>query len=314
MKPCIYIDGAAGTTGLEIHGRLGGRDDIELLQISESERKDLSARTQLLNEVDVAVLCLPDEAARDAVARIRNPAVRVLDASTAHRISPGWTYGLPELEPGQRIAIREAKRVSNPGCYPTGFLALVRPLVRAEVIPSDFPLAVNAISGYSGGGKAMIEEFKNESSPRYTHSVVRSYALTLSHKHVPEMQMQAGLAHPPLFAPYVGRFYRGMIVEVPLQLWALRGNPNPAGIHNILEDAYAREPVIEVAPRDEIPATLDAEMLKNSDRMKLFVFGNERMGQVRLVAVLDNLGKGASGAAVQNINIMLGLPETAGLQ
>jgi N-acetyl-gamma-glutamyl-phosphate reductase len=314
LKPRIYIDGAAGTTGLEIRDRLGRRHDIELLRISENDRKDLGARAQLLNEADIAVLCLPDEAAREAVASIRNSAVRVLDASTAHRTTPGWIYGFPELETGQRSALREASRVSNPGCYPTGFLALVRPLVRGGIIPPDFPLTVNAVSGYSGGGRAMIAEFENEASPRFTHSVVRSYALNLSHKHVPEMQKYAGLAHSPLFAPSVARFYRGMMVEVPLQLWALPGHPSPASIRDRLVEAYAQEALIEVAPRENAPAMLDAEMLKGSDRMKLFVFGNEETGQARLIAVLDNLGKGASGAAVQNLNIMLGLPETVGLR
>jgi N-acetyl-gamma-glutamyl-phosphate reductase len=313
LKPRIYIDGAAGTTGLEIHSRLAGRNDIELLQISESKRKDLAARAQLLNETDIAVLCLPDDAAREAVASIRNPAVRVLDASTAHRTAPGWAYGFPELRPRQRQAIREARRVSNPGCYPTGFLALVGPLLRAGIIPADFPLTVNAVSGYSGGGRAMIEEFESESSERYTDCVVRSYALNLSHKHVPEMQTHAGLARPPLFAPSVGRFYRGMIVEVPLQLWALPAGPTPTMIRVILAEAYAQEPLVDVEPVGDTPATLDAEMMKNSDRMKLFVFGNEKTGQARLVALLDNLGKGASGAAVQNLDIMLGLPETTGL-
>lgn len=313
MKPRIYIDGAAGTTGLEIHDRLSRRHDIELLRISESDRKNLSARTRLLNEADIAVLCLPDAAAREAVASIRNSAVRVLDASTAHRTASGWTYGFPELETGQRAALREAPRVSNPGCYPTGFLALVRPLVRAGIIPSDFPLTVNAVSGHSGGGRAMIEEFENEESPRFTRSAVHSYALSVSHKHVPEMQKHANLAHPPLFAPSVGRFYRGMIVEVPLQLWALPGHPTPASIREVLAQAYAQEALIDVAPREDAPAMLDAEMPKGSDRMKLFVFGNEETRQARLIAVLDNLGKGASGAAVQNLNIMLGLPETVGL-
>jgi N-acetyl-gamma-glutamyl-phosphate reductase len=314
LKPRIYIDGAAGTTGLEIHERLSRRPDIELLRISENDRKDLGVRTQLLNEADIVVLCLPDAAAREAVASIRNSTVRVLDASTAHRTSPGWTYGFPELETVQRAALREAPRVSNPGCYPTGFLALVRPLLRAGLVPPDFPLTVNAVSGYSGGGRAMIEEFENEASPRFTRSVVRSYALSLSHKHVAEMQKHADLAHPPLFAPSVGRFYRGMIVEVPLQLWALPGHPTSATIREALAAAYAEEGVIEVEPPGEAPATLDAEMLKGSDRMKLFMFGNDETRQARLIAVLDNLGKGASGAAVQNLNIMLGLPETAGLR
>lgn len=314
MKPRIYVDGAAGTTGLEIQDRLRDRNDIELLLISGSERKDLRARARLLNEADVAVLCLPDEAAREAVASIENPAVRVLDASTAHRTAPGWTYGFPELEPDRRSALRAASRVSNPGCYPTGFLALVRPLMRAGIIPPDFPLTVNAVSGYSGGGRAMIEEFEDGASPRFTTAAFRSYALSLSHKHIPEMHKHAGLSHPPLFAPGVGRFYRGMMVEVPLQLWALPGRPAAAQIHNVLAETYAGEPLIDVEPLECVPPVLDAEMLKGSDRMKLFVFGNRETGQARLVALLDNLGKGASGAAVQNLNIMLGLPETAGLR
>jgi N-acetyl-gamma-glutamyl-phosphate reductase len=314
LKARIYIDGAAGTTGLEIRDRLSSRKDIELLCIADRERKDQAARARLLNESDIAVLCLPDEAAREAMAGIKNPDVRILDASTAHRTAQGWVYGFPELEPDQRTSLRYASRVSNPGCYPTGFLALVRPLVRSGLIPPDFPLTAHAVSGYSGGGRPMIEEFENESSPRFTRSIFRNYALGVSHKHIPEMQKHAGLAHPPLFAPAVGRFYRGMIVEVPLQLWALPRQPSPAAIRDVLAEAYAQEPLIDAEPPEESRVTMDAEMLKGSDRMKLFVFGNEQTRQARLVAVLDNLGKGASGAAVQNLNIMLGLPEAAGLR
>lgn len=311
-KPLVYVDGAAGTTGLEIRSRLEQRPDLELLVLSGEERKDPVARHRVLNEADIAVLCLPDEAARHAVDAIENPAVRVLDASTAHRTDSHWVYGLAELEPGRRDAIADAALVSNPGCYPTGFLALVRPLVRAGTIPGDFPLTVNAVSGYSGGGKAMVEEFENEDSPNFTHAVVRSYALTLVHKHVPEMQLHSGLAHPPVFAPSVGRYYRGMMVEVPLQLWAIPRRPTASNLHETLAEAYESEELISVAPREYSAATLDAELLKNTDRMMLFVFGNDK--QARLVAVLDNLGKGASGAAVQNLNLMLGLPETAGLR
>jgi N-acetyl-gamma-glutamyl-phosphate reductase len=267
---------------------------------------------------------------------VENPAVRIIDASTAHRVAADWAFGFPELDPGQRERIGVAKRVSNPGCYSTGFLALVRPLVRAGVIPAEFPLTVNAISGYSGGGKAMIEEFEARDSPRYVETVVRTYGLTLAHKHVPEMQKHARLAHPPLFAPTVGRFYRGMLVEVPLQLWALPGNPTVFDLHRTLSEAYRGERLVEVAPFDAplealkahregrpvmpktlestVPVqTLDAELLKLSNGMKLFVFGNDKTQQARLVAVLDNLGKGAAGAAVQNLNLMLGLPETRGL-
>jgi len=316
LKPLIYVDGGAGTTGLEIVARLRERDDLSLVLLSDSKRKDFEARSQALNEADIAILCLPDEAAREAVAAIRNQSTRVLDASSVHRISANWTYGFPELEANRREAIAEAGRVSNPGCYATGFLGLVRPLVRAGVIPPAFPLSVNAISGYSGGGKMMIAEFENADSHHYTKGVARTYALTLAHKHVPEMQLHAGLAHPPVFAPTVARFYRGMIVEVPLQLWALPGSPSILAIHRILSDAYADHPLMEVAELESsrAMAALDPELLSRSDRMKLFVFGNEKREQVRLVAVLDNLGKGAGGAAVQNLNVMLGMPETRGLR
>lgn len=314
MKPSIYIDGAAGTTGLEIRERLAQRDDIAIVSLAGHERKDMTARARALNDADVAILCLPDDAAREAVACIENPRVRVLDASTAHRAAEGWIYGFPELKSGQRAAIAGAGRVSNPGCYATAFLALIRPLIRTGIVPADFPLTVSGVSGYSGGGKAMIEEFENEASPRFTRSVVRTYALSLAHKHVPEMQAHAGLVHPPLFAPSVGRYYRGMLVEVPLQLWALPGRPSTSAIHGALAGSYADEVLVEVEPQGVTPATLDAQMLGGSDRLKLFVFGNDQTQQARLVAVLDNLGKGASGAAVQNLNLMLGLPETTGLQ
>jgi N-acetyl-gamma-glutamyl-phosphate reductase len=315
MVAKIFIDGAAGTTGLEIRERLAGRRDVELVQLSDAERKDTHARAHALNQSDLVILCLPDEAARQAVGLIENNAVRVIDASTAHRTAPGWVYGFPELDADQRGKIAKAARVANPGCYPTGFLALVAPLVRAGIIPKDFPLTVNAVSGYSGGGKAMIEEFENKKSPAYVETVSRIYALTLAHKHVPEMQIHAGLAHPPVFAPSVARYYRGMIVEVPLQLWALPGKPTTASLLGVLEEAYRDEALIELGTlMDTMTAkSLDAEMLKLTNGMKLFVFGNDKTGQARLVAVLDNLGKGAGGAAVQNMNIMLGLPETEGL-
>jgi N-acetyl-gamma-glutamyl-phosphate reductase len=315
MSAKVFIDGGAGTTGLEIRERLTGRGDLALIQLSGNDRKDLGARAKALNEADAVILCLPDAAAREAVGLIENPSVRVIDASTAHRTAPGWVYGFPELAPDQRTRIAAATRVSNPGCYPTGFLALVRPLVMAGIVPAGFPLTVNAVSGYSGGGRAMIEEFEDKSSPSYVETVVRGYGLTLAHKHVPEMQLHAGLAHPPVFAPFVGRFYRGMIVEVPLQLWALPGKHKADALHAVLHNAYQGEPLIEVATLAEARTlkTLDAELLKNRNGMKLFVFANEGTEQVRLVAVLDNLGKGASGAAVQNLNLMLGLPETTSL-
>jgi N-acetyl-gamma-glutamyl-phosphate reductase len=311
----VFIDGAAGTTGLEIRERLQGRAELKVVQISEAERKDVRARARALNEAELVILCLPDDAAREAVGLIENRHVRVIDASTAHRTAPGWTYGFAELEPDQRAKLAASKRVSNPGCWATGFVALMRPLVRAGVVPADYPVSVNGISGYSGGGKSMIEEFERKDSPAYVETVARSYALTLSHKHIPEMQKWVGLSHPPVFAPMVGRFYRGMLVEVPLHAWALPGKPAMARFHDVMAQAYRGEKLVEVVSLEggSKNISLDAETLKGTNRMKLFVLGNDKCGQVRLIAMFDNLGKGAGGAAVQNLNIMLGLPETAGL-
>jgi len=315
MAAKIFIDGAAGTTGLEIRERLAGRGDIALISLGEAERKDSRARRKALNDADLVILCLPDEAAREAISLIDNPATRVIDASTAHRIADGWAYGFAELEPDGYAKIAGAKRVGNPGCWATGFLALARPLVRDGLVPSDFPLTVHGISGYSGGGKSMIEEFEKKDSPAFDETVQRGYALGLSHKHIPEMTRHAGLKYAPLFAPSVARFYRGMLVELPLQLWALPGKPKADDLHAALAKAYWGRPLIEVASPDEAAGlkVLDAEMLAGSNRMKLFVFANEAAGQARLVAAFDNLGKGAGGAAVQNLNIMLSFPETTGL-
>ena len=311
----VFIDGAAGTTGLEIRERLSGRREFSLVQLSDADRKDTRARSAALNAANIVILCLPDEAAKQAVGLIENNGVRVIDASTAHRTAAGWVYGFPEFEPGQYERIAQASRLSNPGCYPTGFLALVRPLIRAGLVPANAALSVNAVSGYSGGGKAMIEEFEKRDSPVYVETVVRSYALTLAHKHVPEMRIHAGLDHAPVFSPNVGRYYRGMIVDVPLQLWSLPKKPKPAELHEVLVEAYRGRPLVEVAGLGEGASlkTLDAELLKNTNKLRLYVFANEKSEQARLVAVLDNLGKGASGAAVQSLNLMLGLPETTGL-
>ena len=314
-KSKIFIDGAAGTTGLEIRERLSPRPELELLVLSDAERKDAAARKRMLNAADLVILCLPDEAAKEAVSLIDNPDVRVVDASTAHRVAPGWTYGFAELEKDGAAKIAAAKRVSNPGCWSTGFLALVRPLVRAGLLPADYPVTVHGVTGYSGGGKSMIEEFEKPDAPHYVETVQRSYALGLGHKHIPEMTRHAGLTQAPLFSPNVARFYRGMLVEVPLQLWSLPGAPKPADIHAALADAYAGKALISVAGLAEAAElkVLDAEILSGTNLLKLFVFANEKAGQARVVAAFDNLGKGAGGAAVQNMNLMLGLPETSGL-
>ncbi len=311
----VFIDGEAGTTGLQIRERLEGRRDLTLVSIAPDKRKDADARRALLNSVAVVILCLPDEAAKQAVALIENADVKVIDASTAHRVAPDWTYGFPEMAKGQRAKIAASKRVSNPGCYPTGFIALVRPLLESDplLLAWDHAVCVNAVSGYSGGGKAMIAEFEDQTSPNFTQAPFRIYGLTQRHKHVPEMQEHAGLFAPPLFAPSVGRYRQGMIVEAPLHLWELPGHPKRADIHAVLAERYRGERFVEVASLPEADAikSLDPERLNGTNRMKLFVFGNDE--QVRLVALLDNLGKGASGAAVQNLNLMLGLDEGAGL-
>jgi N-acetyl-gamma-glutamyl-phosphate reductase len=316
MVPKVFIDGEAGTTGLQIHRRLGARRDLALLSIDPARRKDASARRDMLNSADLVILCLPDVAAREAVHLIDSNSVRVIDASTAHRTEAGWAYGLPEMTKTQRKVIAEARRVANPGCYPTGFIALVRPLIEAGLLPKNWPVTVNAVSGYTGGGKSMIAEFEDESSPAFTRVPYRIYALTLAHKHVPEMQAHTGLAHRPLFAPSVGRYAQGMIVEVPLQLDALPTKPGVKDVIGTLAESYATEPFIRVASLREASTleTLDPEGLNGTNRMTLYVFSSEDGTQVRLVALLDNLGKGASGAAVQNLNLMLGLPETSGLE
>lgn len=315
MAVRLFIDGAAGTTGLEIRDRLKTCGDIELISLDDRLRKDAAARKSALNEAGVVILCLPDAAAREAVSLIENPAVRVIDASSAHRVADGWVYGFPELEKGRRTELRGAKRVSNPGCYPQGFLAIMRPLLRENLVPADYPATCNAVSGYSGGGREMIAEFENETAPNFTHETFRIYAMQMEHKHVPEMQRHSGLNHRPLFAPGVGRFYRGMLDEVPLQLWALPANPSVHAIHAALADSYRNEPLIEVVGPEEAMArkTLDVEEVKNTDRLRIYVFGNEAQRQARVVAVYDNLGKGAAGACVQNLNAMLGWPETRGL-
>ena len=303
----VFIDGASGTTGLEIRERLNGRADIALLSLDEAHRRDPEARAEALNAADVVILCLPDDAAREAVALITNPRTRVIDASTAHRTAPDWVYGLPELSGSQASAIAGTRFVSNPGCYPTGFLLLVAPLIRAGIVPVDWPMSVNAVSGYSGGGKPMIADFTKGGEG----TAFRAYALGLAHKHVPEMQLYAGLAHPPIFAPAVVATYRGMVVEVPLPLHALPGRPTLAQVREVLGTAYGHAPTIRFGGDDA--ALIRVEDDAGTDRVTLHVCGDDAAGQARLIATLDNLGKGAAGAAVQNLNIMAGLDPCAGL-
>lgn len=304
MTKTVFIDGAAGTTGLEIAERLAARSEFSLIKLADADRKNLAARKEALNSADFVILCLPDAAAVESVSLIENETTRVIDASTAHRIADGWSYGFAELSADQRDAIASAKRVSNPGCYPTGFLALVAPLVAAGIIPADMRLSVNGVSGYSGGGKELIARFEEETDIGY-----RSYGLNLAHKHVPEMQRGAGLAHPPLFAPSVVPVFRGMLVEVPLNMDA----PVADAAFEALAAHYQGSKLIHVSRGEGASELLMRKSDGASDAMQLSLFSSEDGRQMRLVARLDNLGKGASGACVQNLNIMAGLDETSGL-
>jgi len=303
----VFIDGAVGTTGLEIRDRLAGRTDVAVIALDEARRKDPVARREALNDADFVILCLPDDAAREAVALVDNPRTRIIDASSAHRVAAGWVYGFAELEADQARRIAAARLVTNPGCYPTAFLALVRPLVRAGLVPADWPLSFHAASGYSGGGKAMIADFAGGAAD----TAFRAYALGLGHKHAPEMRGHAGLAHAPIFAPAVARTYRGMLGEVPLPLHALPRRPTLADIAAVLRDAYPTGGLVRVADRQDALIAIEADA--GTDRLTLHVRGDDATGQARLIATLDNLGKGAGGAAVQNLNIMAGLDPLAGL-
>jgi N-acetyl-gamma-glutamyl-phosphate reductase len=302
----VFIDGAEGTTGLEIRQRLADRSEFSLLALEGDARKDIAARRQAINDCDIAILCLPDDAARESVALIENGTTRVIDASTAHRVAEGWTYGFPELV--GRDAVAQARFVSNPGCYPTGFLALVAPLVRMGHLPADWPYTVNAVSGYSGGGKALIARFEAEGAPAF-----RAYGYDMAHKHRAEMKRHAGLVHGVIFAPSVVPTYRGMVVEVPLHLGAMAGDPTADTLRAALREFYAGSSVISVAEGPAPGELLLERGAPPSDLMELFVFGNAGGWHARLVARLDNLGKGASGAAVQSLNLMCGLPEETGL-
>lgn len=305
MVAKVFIDGEAGTTGLQIRERLTGRRDFELLSIAADKRKDRDERKRLLNLADVAILCLPDEAAKESVAMIENDTTRVIDASSAHRVADGWTYGFAEMARGQSDRIAQARRVTNPGCWPQGGIATLRPLIDAGLIPADFAITVHGISGYSGGGRSMIEDYegKGENANEYL-----PYGLTFQHKHLPELKAYAGLGHSPLFNPAVGNFRQGMIVTVPLPLWTLAKIPTGAELQAAIADHYAAivGGFIEIAPLAD-NSGLDPEIYNDTNRMRLHVFANDKSAQAALIAVYDNLGKGASGAAVQNLNLMLGV-------
>ena len=307
MTATVFVDGAAGTTGLEIVERLSGRSEFSLIVLDDAARKDAGKRREALNDADFAILCLPDDAAREAVTLIdASSGTRVIDASSAHRVAAGWTYGFPELT--GRDAVAGARFVTNPGCYPTGFLALVAPLVRAGLLPSDWPFTVHAVSGYSGGGKALVERFEQHPEIAY-----RAYGLAMGHKHLPEMQAYAGLAHPPVFSPAVVPAYRGMLVEVPLQLSAIAGAGSVAAMRDALGEFCADSALLSFDAGDHSELLMEAPGI-DDDTLRLHLFAAPDESQVRLVARLDNLGKGASGAAIQNLNLMAGLPETAGLR
>lgn len=312
----VFIDGEAGTTGLQIRARLEDRADIEILSLGDADRKDTAKRREMLNTANVSILCLPDDAARDAVAMIDNDTAKVIDASTAHRTAEGWAYGAPEYDADQPARIAASTRVTNPGCYANASIAILHPLVENEVLPADWPVSINAISGYSGGGKQMIASFEDSAADNFTDEAFRVYGLTLEHKHVPEIQQWSGLTQRPLFVPSVGRFRQGMIVQVPLQLGTLPTTPSPSDIHGVLSQHFAGRRFVTVAPLAETEAMtgLQPEFLNETNELRLHVFGSEKHGQAVVMGVLDNLGKGASGQAVQNMNIMLGLPEQTGLE
>ena len=309
----VFVDGQEGTTGLQINDFLSRRQDVELLRIDADKRKDATERARLLDAADVAFLCLPDVAAREAVALVTNPRTCIIDASTAHRTQPGWVFGLPELAPGQRDLIRASKRIANPGCHASAFILLVRPLVSAGLLPADYPVNCFAVTGYSGGGKKMIEQYRAGNDPRL--SAPRQYGLGLAHKHLPEMKVHGGLAMAPIFAPLVADFYKGLSVSIGLRPDLLKGGASLLKVHQALADYYAGERFVRVMPVND-PQTLadayfDIQACNDTNRVDLFVFGRD--DQIMLISRLDNLGKGASGAAVQSMNLHLGVDESLGL-
>ena len=313
MKPKVFIDGEVGTTGLQIRARLEGRTDIEFIRLDDKDRKDSKKREQALNECDLAVLCLPDDAAREAVSLVRNPRVKVLDASSAHRVQPEWVYGLPEMARNQPPRIAHGRLVSNPGCYPTGVILLLKPLIRKHLVPQEYPVSVHAVSGYTGGGKAMIEEFENKTKPKQTPHT--AYGLKLEHKHVEEMRVYSECARRPIFTPSYGNYRQGIVLQIPLQLAAFPKPSTGVELHAALAEYYRDSEYVRVMSLKELEAVerLEPEILNGTNNVNLYVFYNDKYQQAVLAAVYDNLGKGASGAAVQNLNLMLGVSEIGNL-
>jgi N-acetyl-gamma-glutamyl-phosphate reductase len=311
MKTKVYIDGQVGTTGLQIYERIGNRTDLELLRIDEDKRHDTDERRKFLNSADIVFLCLPDAGAIEAVSLIENPDVRVIDASTAHRTSDEWVYGYPELSKEQRAAIAAGKRVANPGCHATGLISSVAPLVKMGILPADYPVTCYSLTGYSGGGKKMIAQYEAQDRDEKL-SAPGIYGLTLKHKHIPEMQKVTGLTYPPVFMPIVDDYYKGMATTIMLQNRLLPGQPSAKDICASLQSYYADEHFVTVLPYDAKQGTVYANVLAGTNHLQLVVCGYE--DQTSVTALFDNLGKGASGAAVQNMNIMLGLDETIGLE
>ncbi|MET0017678.1 N-acetyl-gamma-glutamyl-phosphate reductase [Oscillibacter sp.] len=310
MKPKVYIDGQSGTTGLQIWERLEARNDIELLRIDEKKRHDSAERKKLLNAADMAFLCLPDDGAREAVALVENPRTCIIDASTAHRTAEGWVYGYPELSKEQRAAIKNSKRIANPGCHATGLIASAAPLVRMGILPADYPLTCYSLTGYSGGGKKMIAEYEAEKRDARLDSE-RIYGLPQTHKHLPEMVSVCGLSRVPVFSPVVGDFYKGMATTIMLHRELLAKKLSGQELRDALVEYYAGQQFVSVAPYGGDEPVLFASAMAGTDRLKLEVTGNDQ--QITVTALFDNLGKGASGAAVQNMNLVLGFDEAAGL-
>ncbi len=311
MKKKVYIDGQSGTTGLQIYERIGAREDLELLRIDEDKRHDTEERRKFLNSADIVFLCLPDAGAIEAVSLIDNPEVRVIDASTAHRTDPAWVYGFPELSKEQRQAIKDSKRIANPGCHATGMISITAPLVRMGILPKDYPVTCFSLTGYSGGGKKMIADYEAEGREEKL-SAPGIYGLTLKHKHIPEMTKMTGLTQAPVFLPVVDDYYKGMASTIMLQNRLLNGQPSAEEICEKLTDYYKEEHFVSVLPYEEARGTIYANTLAGTNRLEIAVCGNAE--QTTITALFDNLGKGASGAAVQNMNILLGLDETIDLE